>query len=401
MRRMILGVTTAAGLASGALAGDLAMLPTLGGSWSFAYDINNAGQIVGEADLAGDGVTHAVLWQGGAAADLGAISGNSVAFAINAGGQVAGTSDSGAVQTAMLWSAGSWTDLGADMSASGNSVAWDINDAGLVAGQASISPGFAKGFVWAGPGTGQTQGTVPGYQGGANKGVNSAGVVVGHGFFFGDPDMAMMGVPDGRGGWDESEIGPVGYFFSMAHAVSDAGTIVGLANDGNGPWNAAVFTLDRDNPVMSLGTLPELENSEAYDINEGGVIVGSAWDNDFLLEPRAWVWFGGAMHDLNGFLDAGQTDWQQLLSAEGINDQGDIVGYGLTTSGQLRGFVMTGVVPPACRTDLDGDGDSDTQDFLAYLNLWASGDGRADWDGDGAVNTIDFLAFLGEWASCR
>ena len=52
-----------------------------------------------------------------------------------------------------------------------------------------------------------------------------------------------------------------------------------------------------------------------------------------------------------------------------------------------------------CLADLNGDGDVDTLDFLAYLNAWASGDSAADWNGDGRVDTLDFLAFLNDWAT--
>ena len=51
--------------------------------------------------------------------------------------------------------------------------------------------------------------------------------------------------------------------------------------------------------------------------------------------------------------------------------------------------------------DLNGDGLVNTQDFLAFLNLWSSGNLAADWNVDGTVNTIDFVAFLNDWvAAC-
>lgn len=45
-------------------------LGTLGGSVSTATDINNAGQIVGTSLLAGDRISHAVIWQGTVMTDL-------------------------------------------------------------------------------------------------------------------------------------------------------------------------------------------------------------------------------------------------------------------------------------------------------------------------------------------
>lgn len=51
-----------------------------------------------------------------------------------------------------------------------------------------------------------------------------------------------------------------------------------------------------------------------------------------------------------------------------------------------------------CRADLDGDGELTLFDFLAFQNLFGSGDLRADFDGDGALTLFDFLAFQNEFA---
>ena len=57
------------------------------------------------------------------------------------------------------------------------------------------------------------------------------------------------------------------------------------------------------------------------------------------------------------------------------------------------------LVTTRCAVDLNGDGSVNTQDFLAYLNLWVAGDPIADWNDDGTVNTQDFLAFLNAWVA--
>ncbi|MCC7389092.1 MAG: hypothetical protein IT431_10025 [Phycisphaerales bacterium] len=52
-----------------------------------------------------------------------------------------------------------------------------------------------------------------------------------------------------------------------------------------------------------------------------------------------------------------------------------------------------------CVADWNTDGTVNTQDFLAYLNSWTSGDSRADVNGDGLVNTQDFLVYLNLWVA--
>ncbi|GIW74353.1 MAG: hypothetical protein KatS3mg103_0875 [Phycisphaerales bacterium] len=46
-----------------------------------------------------------------------------------------------------------------------------------------------------------------------------------------------------------------------------------------------------------------------------------------------------------------------------------------------------------CPADLDGDGQLTLLDFLAFQNLFDTGDLRADFDGDGQLTLLDFLSF--------
>jgi probable HAF family extracellular repeat protein len=322
-------------------------LPAIGGSESLAWGINEARQIVGESLLAGDTQAHATIWESESPRDLTSASGGgySVAYAINNRGDAAGLTTLGSgLNTATLWGGGGApTDLGALMGAVGDSLAWAINDQGVVAGQAQLGPGFSKGYVY--DSAGGRVVNLSGYMGGANRGINNDGVVVGSSFFFGDPDDAHIGTPDGRGGYNVEQIGPQGFSFEIASDINNNGTIVGWTNNGSGPWQACVFTPGERDSFMTLGSLPDFETSEAYAINDLGDIVGSTLDDDFLLDSHAWVWHAGEMYDLNDFLRPGQTEWQVLLSATGINNRGDIVGYGVNADGFLQGFVIYGAVP--------------------------------------------------------
>jgi virginiamycin B lyase len=52
-----------------------------------------------------------------------------------------------------------------------------------------------------------------------------------------------------------------------------------------------------------------------------------------------------------------------------------------------------------CIADFNSDGVVNTQDVLAFLNAYTSGQDSADINGDGDVNTLDVLAFLNLWTA--
>ena len=150
-------------IVSGALAvhavvwrnGRVSNLGGLGGVMNnVAFAINNAGQIVGESDPAGDATTYAVLWQNGAMTNLGVLSGDvlSVANDINAQGQVVGVScDADGSCRAFLWDKGVMMDLNSLIppgSPLDLTYASGINDQGEIAGYAfDQSTGDAPGFL--------------------------------------------------------------------------------------------------------------------------------------------------------------------------------------------------------------------------------------------------------------
>jgi probable HAF family extracellular repeat protein len=125
--------------------GSMIDLQTLGGmNYSAAWDVNDAGLVVGEANTTADVATHAFLYDG-TLHDLGTLGGNSSgAFGINASSQVTGYSETtgNAADHAFLYTSGSgMVDLNSLIDPSLGwqlTIARSINDAGQITGSGRI-----------------------------------------------------------------------------------------------------------------------------------------------------------------------------------------------------------------------------------------------------------------------
>lgn len=223
----------------------------VGGGNGWAYDINNSGQIVG-----GSGI--GFLWQDGSSIPLAPLSGCGVAYAINEAGWVVGTDRMG--PTAFLWRNGEYTDLG-------QWAAYDVNDVGQVAG-ASMYPHSA--FLWD-DGVVTYTGTLGGMSSAA-FGINDAGDLVGSSFTTGKVIHAFL--------WRDgvmTDLGTLGGTWSEATAINNAGQVVGTSQtEGNATAHAFLW---QDGVMTDLGTLGGTW-SEAYDINDAGWIVGVSGTTD-------------------------------------------------------------------------------------------------------------------------
>ncbi len=133
--------------------GSMQDLGTLGGHGSMAFGINASGQIVGTSYIEGDAVRHAVLWDAtGVIHDLGGLGGtDAVAMAINDAGSVVGMATTAAGEKhAFLWEAGVMTDLNTLVDLSG--LGWRleegmaINSDGIIAGSGSHN-NLSRAFV--------------------------------------------------------------------------------------------------------------------------------------------------------------------------------------------------------------------------------------------------------------
>jgi len=138
--------------------GTMSDLGSLGGTVSQAAFINDSGQVIGTATLAGDQTTHSFIWQNGTMTDLGTLGGdNATAIWINNAGQAVGYAQlAGDSSThAFLWQNGTMTDLGT-VGTDACSAAYSINSSGQVVGDSGSACGghpFKRGFIWQPGGT--------------------------------------------------------------------------------------------------------------------------------------------------------------------------------------------------------------------------------------------------------
>ena len=134
--------------------GSVELLGTLGGTSSDATGVNDSGEVVGFAGLA-DGYTDAFSMTDGTMTDLGTLGGSSYAYGVNDSGEIVGYSylDDGA-QNAFLYYDGSMLNLNSLLPANSGWVleeAFAINDAGQITGM-GLYDGQETAFLMTDPG---------------------------------------------------------------------------------------------------------------------------------------------------------------------------------------------------------------------------------------------------------
>ena len=240
----------------------------------------------------------AFVYSNGVMKDLGTLAGTNVqggyssAHGINQLGEIVGESSTtlafNAPTHAVLYSAGSRTDLGA---LGGNySNARGINDSGVIVGETEVV---------------------------------SLSVTNIHAFVYTNGAM--------------HDLGTLGGAYSSAAAINGAGEIVGEAETViNGVTHLHAF-LYRNGVMRDLGTLDRLTSS-ASAIDSAGHVVGYVSNTD--KDLNAFFYNGSTMVNLNHFLPPG-SGWMSLNTADGINDAGQITGAGTLANGDYHAYLLT------------------------------------------------------------
>jgi len=262
-----------------------------------------------------------------------------------------------------------------------------INDNGKVVGSRYVTDPagykFEQACLWE-MGTLTTLEQIGGGSHSIAKGLNDAGWVVGSAIRQ-DSLVPTASLWINGAASDLGSIEGSGGSWSQATAVNSANQVVGISQVSGGQKHAFRYDLDKAGVVLSRVDLGELGGgySIANAINDSGAIVGTS-DN------RAFVWEAGAMRDLNTLIGAGSS-WQ-LASATGINELGQIVGFGSLGGDPFRAFLLTPTT--GCAPDLTDDGVLDFFDISAFLVAFGAQDPVADFTGDGSFDFFDISAFL-------
>lgn len=344
-------LTAAAGLVATA-SGQGAYTPyDLG--YGYAYAINSAGLIVGTAGA--DWPRRAFSRTGHATRDLGTLGGDwSIAYSVNDAGIAVGTSlTTAGIQHAFRHEDGTMTDL--DGPGSASSSAYAINNAGTIIGVRNDRAFSLRSGVYT------DLGTLGGLYS-APLGINDAGMIVGQSDTAGGPEHAFVHL-DGV----MTDLGTFGGVASEARDINNRGDIVGSVRMPSGEERIFIATATGEVVQMPEGLGGPWSWPMA--INDAGTVVGNSYVDNVLF--HAFVYHDGEMTDLAPVLaEIGITGFSQAL---GINEWGDIVGWGEDAEGKPHAFLLAIPEPSA------------------HLVLWV-----------GVVTlTLRFRLFLPSWAVRR
>lgn len=326
-------------------------LGTLGGEQSSAAAINNQGQIVGRADTPEPNFHLSIfVWQNGRMRTAPGLDGDrGLVCAVNEAGLMAGEygpdPEGSGILPVIFSPTGKMRMLGslpATAHQRSDSIAEAINAKGQCVGLSNN-----QAFFWDGNRL-RSLNPPPGFQDLDARAINDKGQAAGKAArIMNGQARAHAILWEANGQAKDLGVLP-GNTDSVAQCINNKGQIAGwvcitektLA--GSTPVHYRAF-LWQNGKMRGLGFLHRIHDSKVSALNDSGQVVGYAleWDaSGYEGAEAALLWQNGRVYDLNTLIPS-HSGWT-LQSAQGINDKGWIVGYGIH-NGTPRGFLLTPV----------------------------------------------------------
>ena len=211
-----------------------------------------------------------------------------------------------------------------------------LNDAGQIVGFIQVHPaGVNHAVLWSDKsvipqdlGVLDTTATDPTARTSLAEDINAAGQVVGLAEYSSGVNHAFL--------WSESggmeNLGCLGNWWNNSHAmaINDHEEVVGHQTEGHWAWKWT-----RANGMQALTKPPGCSSSQAFDINNDGLIVGEAGG----APGGGWLYMSGQPYLLDGLLTADDAGWH-ILEAKAINDAWHIAGYALDPAGGIHTVLL-------------------------------------------------------------
>lgn len=312
-----------------------------GATVSEAFDINDLGQVVGQASL-GSTNLQAFYWtQTTGMVAIGDLAGGrveSAAYGINNLGQVVGYSHTADGDRPFLWTPGaSLQNLGFLAGRSiNNPQARAINASGVVTG--AETQGGTRAFQWtASTGITDIGSLTPAGSGRSDQAfdINDAGQIVGES----GANSPFLRQADGT----LLDLGDLGTGAGAAYGINNLGQVVGTSGSSD---HAFIWTSTGGMQEM-LASGEGWTNSQANEINDAGIAVGDAIINS---RSTAFMWTSATgMVNLNTLIDPNDPLYGlvDLNRASAINSLGQIVGIGsFDGQGTALAYLLTPVPEP-------------------------------------------------------
>jgi probable HAF family extracellular repeat protein len=315
--------------------------------------INDNGDVVGYCNAGGD--SFGVVWHGASPSDLGKLVDGtfSHAWGINSAGQIVGDSNTGnnLDPKAVVFGPAGWMQL--DNSGGSAQAAYGITDAGVIFGNFTTQrhPG-TEGWdpvFWTFDAAHDryNRSNLPKPIGTPVTGVSGAFIYAATKLGIAVGQVASDLVGNQGGLWKNDATHtlvvldkPAGFASGVAFGVSDDGRAVGSISNVAGT-HAALWQNDAANTPVDLGALSGDPDATAYGVNTSGQVVGVSVgpaSPQGRIE-RAFVYQSGSLADLSSLVDPADGAWK-ITRAVGINNAGAIIGTG----------VLDGVMSPVLLT---------------------------------------------------